>query len=161
MLSVIVLMFVLTVSAQDQTEKEIVKIRAEVAAINKGVSKYAKTTKNVEDVSLEGTEATYYRSAKILKKMTAKIYGETYNQTGEFYYQNGELIFAFVKRNQYDTQIGLDTSPKVVSSEERRFYFVRGELIRLLVGKKELKFGEKYSELKDELIAVSSKLKDS
>ena len=52
LLSVIVLMFVLTVSAQDQTEKEIAKIRAEVAAINKGVSKYAKTTKNVEDVSL-------------------------------------------------------------------------------------------------------------
>jgi len=161
LLSGIFLTFIFAVSAQAQTEKEIVKIRAEVAAINKGVSKYTKTTKDVEDVSLEGTEATFYHSAKNLKKITAKMYGETYNQTGEFYYQNGELIFAFIKRNQYDTQIGMDAPPKVVSTEERRFYFANGELIRMLVGKKELKTGEKYSELKDEIISVSGKLKDS
>jgi len=54
-----------TNSAFAQTEKEVVKIRAEVAAINKGAAKYTKTIKDkdVEDISLEGAEATCYHSA--------------------------------------------------------------------------------------------------
>ena len=162
LLSSVLLTFILAISAPAQTEKEILKIRAEVAAINKGASKYTKTTRNVEDISLEGTEATYFHSGSDLKKITAKMYGETYNSTGEFYYRNGELIFAFVKHNRYDTQIGMDAPPKVVSSEEQRLYFADNELIRLLVGKKELKSGnERYVELKDEIINISGKLKDS
>lgn len=158
----IFLTFILADSAQAQTEKEIVKIRAEVAAINKGVSKYTKTTKDVEGISLEGAEATYYRSAKNLRKITAKMYGETYNATGEFYYADGELIFAYLKHNQYDTQIGLDKPPKVIRVEEQRYYFANGDLIRLLIGKKELKSGdERHSRLKEEIISISSKLKDS
>ncbi len=161
LLSGVFLMFIAADSAQAQTEKQIAAIRAEVNAINKGAAKYKKTTKNVEDISLEGTEATYFHSGKNLKKITAKMYGETYNATGEFYYQNGELIFAFVKRNQYDTQIGMDTPPKVVRSEEQRFYFAGGELIRLLLEKKELKAGNgKYTELKEEIKNISGKLKD-
>jgi len=155
-------MAALTVSAFAQTEKEIIKIRAEVAAINKGASKYTKTVKNVEDLSLEGTEATYYYAAEDLRKVKAEIFGETYNATGEFYYRGGTLIFAFVKRNQYDTQIGLEKSPKVVRTEEQRFYFANGELIRLLIGKKELKSAnERYSELKNSIEDISSKLKGS
>ena len=158
----ILLTFILAIPAQAQTEKEIVKIRAEVAAINKSGAKYTKTTKDVEDISLEGTEATYFRSAGNLRKITAKMFGETYNATSEFYYRDGELIFVFVQRNQYDTQIGLDTPPKVASTEEQRFYFAGGKLIRLLVGKKELKSGdERYSELKDEILSIVGKLKDS
>lgn len=162
LLPVIVLAFILADFAYAQTENNIAKIRAEVAAINKGAAKYRKTTKNVEGISLEGTEATYYRSAGNLKKITAKMYGETYNATGEFYYQDGRLIFAFLKHNQYDTQIGLDKPPKVVRVEEQRFYFADGGLIRLLVGKKEIESGdERYAQLIDEIIGISDKLKDS
>jgi len=51
---------------------------------------------------------------------------------------------------------------KVVRTEEQRFYFAGGELIQLLIGKKELKSNdEKYLQLKDEIISISSKLKDS
>lgn len=166
--SAVLLMFAFVYSTQAQTygafvEKRVGEIRVEVAAIEKGASKYKKTTKDVEGISLEGAKATYFHSGNDLKKITAKMYGETYNSTSEFYYQNGKLIFAFVKRNQYDTQIGLDIPPKFVRSEEQRFYFRSdGELIRLLVGKKELKFGdERYAELMDEIISVSNKLKDS
>lgn len=167
LLQAVLPLFAFVNSAPAQTyqafvEKRVSQIRAEVAAINKVAAKYKKTTKIVEDISLEGAEATYYHSAKILKKITAQMYGETYNATGEFYYENGQLIFAYLKRNQYDTQIGMDTPPKVVSSKEQRFYFADGDLIRLLVGKKELKSGdEKYSELKDRIMSISSKLKDS
>lgn len=168
LVSAVLLMVAFVNFAQAQTyqafvQKRVGQIRVEVAAIEKGASKYTKTTKDVEGISLEGTEATYFYSGKDLKKITAKMYGETYNATAELYYQNGELLFAFVKRNQYDTQIGLEKPPKVVRTEEQRFYFRSdGELIRLLVGKKELKSGdEKYDELKDEIISISSKLKDS
>ena len=97
-----------------------------------------------------------------MRKITAEIYAETYRATGEFYYTDGELIFAYLKHNQYDTQIGASKSPKVVRTEEQRYYFVGGELIRLLVGKKELKSGdEKHSQLKEEIMNLSNKLKDS
>jgi hypothetical protein len=158
----ILLIFAAANSTPAQIETEIVKIRAEVAAINKGASKYAKKTKDLEGISLEGTRATYFLSAENLKKITAEIYGETYRATGEFYYTGSELIFAYLKHHQYDTQIGASKSPKVVRTEEQRYYFVGGELIRLLIGKKELKSGdEKHSQLKEEIISLSSKLKDS
>lgn len=90
------------------------------------------------------------------------MFGETYNSTGEFYYRDGELIFAFLKHNQYDTQIGLDRPAKVVRVEEQRFYFTGGNLIRLLVGKKELKSGDKrYAELKESVADIAGKLKNS
>ena len=161
LLSGIFLTFIAVDSAQAQTEKEILKIRTKVAAINKDASKYTKTTKNVEDISLEGTEATYYKSAGNLKKITAKMYGETFNATAEFYYADGELIFAYLKQNQYETQIGTGKTPKVVRVEEQRFYYSNGTLRRLLVGKKELKSGTDYDRLKKEIINISDKLKDS
>lgn len=146
-----------------QTEKQITAIRTKVAAINKGAKNYTKKTKSVEDISLEGTEATFYSSRLSLKKVTANMYGETYKATGEFYYENGKLIFAFVKHNQYDTQIGMEKAPKVVKIEERRYYFDDDEnLIRLLVGKKELKAGdENYDELKDSAISIGEKFQEA
>lgn len=145
-----------------QTEKQITAIRTKVAAINKSAKSYTKKTKDVEDISLEGTEATFYSSRLSLKKVTAKMYGETFNATGEFYYENGKLLFAFVKHNQYDTQIGMEKAPKVVKVEERRYYFGDDELIRLLVGKKELKAGdENYDELKDSAISIGEKFQEA
>jgi hypothetical protein len=63
------------------------------------------------------------------------MYGETYNATAELYYSGEELIFAYQKMNRYDTQIGMTPPPKVVSVKEERFYFAGGQLIKLLVGK--------------------------
>lgn len=168
LVSAVLLMVAFVSSAQAQTyeafvQKRVGQIRVEVAAIEKGASKYKKTTKDVEGISLEGTEATYFYSGNDLKKITAQMYGETYNATAELYYQNGELLFAFVKHNRYDTQIGVNPPPKVARTEEQRFYFGSdGELIRLLVGKKELKSGdERYVELNDEILSISGKLKNS
>lgn len=145
-----------------QIDKQITAIRAEVAAINKAGTKYKKTKKPVENISLEGTEATYFVSGKGLKKVVAKMYGETYNATGEFYYSGEKLIFAFVKYNKYDTQIGMNPPPQVVRTEEQRFYFADGNLIRVLLGKKELKpDDERYDELKNRTINTSKKLMEA
>lgn len=119
-------------------EKQIVAIRAEVAAINKNEKSYTKTTKDVEGISLEGTEATYFSSTKGLRKITAKMYGETFQATGEYYFQGEDLIFAYEKLSLYDTQIGLSKPVKVIRVEEKRFYFSGGKMIRYLLGKKNI-----------------------
>ena len=111
------------ISTFAQSAEQIAQIRAEVNSINKNAKKYTKKTKDVDDVSLEGTKATYFSSGKGLMKISAKMYGETYNASGEFYYQGEELIFAYLKFNRYDTQIGLDKPVKIVKVEEKRFVF--------------------------------------
>ncbi len=75
-----------TIFAQS-VERQIIAIRAEVTAINKNAKSYKKTTKDVEGVSLEGTEATYFVSGKGLRKITAKIYGESFRAILELYYR--------------------------------------------------------------------------
>lgn len=150
-----------TIAAQN-LEIDIASIRSKVTAINNSAKKYTKKTKDVDDISLEGAEATFFSSRMSLKKVTAKMYGETYQATGEFYFENSKLIFAFIKHSQYDTQIGLEKPVKVVRIEERRFYFNNDELIRLLVGKKELKTGdENYDELKQSVESIGEKLLDA
>lgn len=158
-----ILFFALFLSFQTtfaQAEKEIAAIRAQVAAIDKAAPRYKKATKTVENISLEGTEANYFSSDKGLEKIAAKIFGETFNATAEFYYQNDALIFVFYKINRYDRSIGTTKSPKVVRTEERRFYFKGDRLIRLLDGKTEVKTDhEKYETMRDEMIDVAEKLK--
>jgi len=128
-----------TVFAQS-VEKQIVSIRAEVTAINNNAKNYKKTTKDVEGVSLEGTEATYFVSGKGLKKIVAKIYGESFQSTMELYYQGEDLIFAFEKMSKYNGSVGMDNL-KVVRVEESRMYFSGGKMIRYLLGKKQIKAG--------------------
>jgi hypothetical protein len=145
-----------------QVTKQITGIRAEVAAINKAAKGYKKKTKDVDGVSLEGTQATYFASGKGLKKITARMYGETYNASAELYYKGEEVIFIYIKMNKYDTQIGMDPPPKVVRIEEERYYFAGGELIRLLKGKKELKpADEEYSEMKQGILEMEKGLKEA
>lgn len=161
-LTAILLVFFGVSAFAQNAEKQVAVIRAEVAAINNAAAKYTKTTRDIEGISLEGTEAVYYVSGKGLKKIVARMYGESYNATGEYYYSGEELIFAFVRFNRYDMPIGASKSPKIVSREEQRFYFAGGDLIRLLIGKKELKTNdERYAELKEEVIGISGKLKES
>ena len=162
LLSVLLLTLVLAGSAFAQTEKQVAGISAEVAAINKGAAKYKKTKKDVEDISLEGTEATYYQSGKNLRKITAKMFGESVYADGEFYYRDGQLIFALLKRTMYNEPLGTGKKRKVTSVEEQRYYFENDNLIRLLIGKKELKSDdERYTQLKDDIISIASKLQNS
>ena len=95
-----------------QTEKEILPIRNEVNSINKNLAGYTKKSKNINNVSSEGAEATYYISRKGVEKISAKVYGETFSANVELYYSGEELIFAFERFDRYDTQIGVNPSPK-------------------------------------------------
>lgn len=142
-----------------QSKDEIAKIRAEVNLINKNLKNYARTTKDVEGISLEGTEAKFYTSGKGLKKIEAKIYGESYNATAEIYYSGDTPIFIYQKFNKYDVPIGASSAPKIVSTEETRAYYVDKRIVRLLSGKNEVKpSNEKFEEMKKDFEDFSNKL---
>jgi hypothetical protein len=145
-----------------QTNKQITLIRNEVSLINKSAKKYSKTTEMVEGISLEGTEATYFSSGKGLKKIVAESLGETYKATTEFYYSGEELIFAFQKFYRYDTQIGMNPPPKVVSTQERRVYFSNEKLVKYFDGKLNIKSDKlQLIDVEKEFLEMSVKLKEA
>lgn len=121
-----------------QGEKQIASIRSEVNLINKNAPKYSKRTRTVEGISLEGSEATYFTSGRGLKKITAKMYGETFRATAELYYSGEELIFAYQRVQRYDTHIAMKPPPKVVKVIEKRIYYAGSKAIRVIEGKKQL-----------------------
>ncbi len=116
------------------TAQQITSIRTEVAAINKRLPKMAAQTKNVEGITVEGTEATYYSSGKDLRKIRATLYGETFRATVELYFRRGALIFAFERYERYEAELG---SP-VESTTEYRFYFSGSRTLRLLIDAKQV-----------------------
>jgi hypothetical protein len=145
-----------------QTKGVIAAIRAEVTLINKSAKKYKKTVTTVEGISLEGAEAAYFATGRGLKKITARIYGETYNATAELYYQGEQMIFAYYVFRRYDTQVGMTPPPKVVRTEVKRLYFSDEKLIRLLEGKKAVKAGEEnFKDTEKEFLDLSAKLKEA
>ena len=147
-------------SANAQIEKEIAAIRADVNLIDKNAAKYEKKTKNFDGLSLEGSQATYFTSGRGLKKIVAKMYGETYRSTAELYYSGEELIFIFQRLERYDTQVGMDPPPKVARIEETRLYRSGGKTIRILSGKTRLKPGDiKFTEAEYQLYELSDELK--
>jgi hypothetical protein len=150
------------VPAIGQTATQIGSIRAEVSLINKNAAKYQKKTKNVDDISLEGTEATYFTSGRGLRKITAKMYGETFRATAELFFSGEELIFAYKKLERYDTHIAMNPPPKVIKIIETRVYFAGGKAIRVMEGKvlvsgSAAEFGDAEAEMKE----LAEKLKDA
>jgi hypothetical protein len=143
-----------------QTAKQLSSIRNQVNLINKNVKKYTKTTKNVEGISLEGTEADYFAAGKDLKKITATSYGETYKAMTEIYYSGDNVIFVYRKFSSYDTQIGMNPPPKIVKVTESRFYFENGKMIKFLNGKKDVKNTTKFwLDSESETVQMTEKLK--
>jgi len=119
----------LTVFAQD--DADVAKVRSSVLRTSKLLSIMKKTTKMVDGVSVEGTEATFYTSTAGVKKIHAEMYGETYNAKADYYYKdNGKLEFIYYRFNRYDTHIMAKPEPKVVRVEEIRLYFKDDKMIK-------------------------------
>lgn len=156
---VLVILFLGLQEISAQAEMQVKKIRADVAAINKNIAGYKQTKKDVEEISLEGTEAVFYSSGADLKKTTARIYGESFNAVTEIYYNADMPIFIYEKLNKYDKPIGASKSPKIGNSEEKRIYMVDRQIVKILVGKKEIKpTDERFEELKKSFSDLSDKL---
>ncbi len=142
-----------TANATTATDKQVAAIRAEVGRINKGLAKLTKTTIPVDNVSLEGTEATYYRNGKTIQKIEAELLGETYQAKIDFYYSQGQLIFALDRHSKYKAGLG---SP-VEKTTVYRLYFSGGESIRVLAGTKRLSAEDASTEV-DAIREISTEL---
>ncbi len=120
------------------TDLRITAIRNEVAAINARLGRLKRTTRNVEGVSLEGAEATYWSSGtsgssnSAVQKISARVYGETFRDVFDIYYKSARLIFVYDLHERY---VGDFTGP-VASAEQRRLYQNLGTVVRVQIGTK-------------------------
>lgn len=112
----------------DKSADSVRAIRQHFTTINKGTRRYKKIKKELAGFSAEGGELVAYLDGQAIVKIVATYFGETGRSLEEYYYWNGELIFALRKEMTYDQPL----SGKVVRSEENRFYFENRKLIRFI-----------------------------
>jgi hypothetical protein len=147
-----------TAKTSSNTDQKVSAIRADVAAINRSLPKYRKTTLIDLELSAEGAEATYHVSGTSIRKIDATIYGETQQAKIAFYFKSGQLIFAFDQRSFYEGGLG---SP-IARKEERRLYFIGGVAIRVLIGTTPLPRGdEEFGPLVEQIQELSQGLRKS
>lgn len=146
-------------SVRAQSEPSLATIRREVSVINKNLKTYSKKTKDVEGVSLEGTRATYYTAGGSIKKINASVYGESFRAAAEIYYRGGKLIFIYYKLSRYDVPLGAGRAPKIVRTEQWRVYYANNEIIKMLLGTKELAAeSELFQEIKQQTASAADAL---
>ncbi|HKO60510.1 MAG TPA: hypothetical protein VJV03_05065 [Pyrinomonadaceae bacterium] len=144
--------FCLYQPALAQAKDPIAAIRQQYAAINKRSPRYRKVNKELSGFSLEGGELFAYFDGPAIVKIVARHFGESGNTVEEYYYWNGQLIFAFEKVSRYNRPL----SGRVVSAVENRFYFNDGNLIRWIGEKgKEAPVSEAYR-LKEKVFLENS-----
>lgn len=115
-----------TVSATSGSPEAIARIRAQFARIEREAPGYRQTTHDVYGFSLEGGVLTGFYRGRELRKLHARLFGETWQGTDAYYFANGQLIFVHVVYGLYDEPL----SGRVQRTIEHRFYFDAGRLIR-------------------------------
>lgn len=114
------------VTATSGSPAAIARIRALYAQIEREAPTYRRTTHDVWDFSLEGGELKgFYRGGE-LRKLSARLYGETWQGTEDYYFSGGRLVFIHVVHGRYDEPM----SGRVRVRIEHRYYFDGGRLIR-------------------------------
>lgn len=124
------LLCLLCLSGITHAQSSLIFIRNEVRNIDEKLSTYVRSTRELEGLSLEGGEGTYYHSGDYLKKVDAVLHGEYGRTNSSFYYSGNELIFAYIVNTQYDATALTNPNPKVVSRAEQRLYFSGGKMVR-------------------------------
>ena len=140
---------------QQTDQAAIASIRQQYMAINKRLRRYKKVKKQLSGFSLEGGDLVAYFDGPAVVKLVANHYGESGSAFEEYYYVGGKLIFVFRRDQQYDRPL----SGKVVRTEESRFYFESGHLIRWLDEKgKQVALGTDEAQQKQkDYLEISSK----
>jgi hypothetical protein len=116
------------VTAISGSPAAIARIRQEFAAIQREVPKYRRTTHEVVNFSLEGGELTGFFRGGELRKLHARLYGETWSGTEDYYFAGGQPVFVHVVSEIYREPFG--EGGGVRGAVEHRYYFDGGRLIR-------------------------------
>jgi hypothetical protein len=114
------------VTATSGTPAAIARIRARVAAIEREAPGDRRTAHDLYGFSLEGGELRGLYRGRELRKLEARLLGETWRGTEEYYFSGGRVIFIHVVHERYREPM----SGRVASTIEHRFYFDGGRLIR-------------------------------
>ena len=140
--------------ADPTVDEQVKTVRGQYDAVKKELSRCKQVKRDLPDESAEGGELTAYFSGKSLRKLMAKVYGETGRAAEEYYFWDGRLFFVLRVESRYDKPL----SGKVVSKSEERFYFVDDALIRWLdPQKKEVSAGPEFQRRESELLTGAKK----
>jgi hypothetical protein len=116
------------VTATSGSPRAIAEIRARFAEIEREAPRLRRTRHDLQNFSLEGGELEgFYRGGE-LRKLKARLYGETWQGTEEYYFSSGRLIFVHLVQNRYEEPMSGIGKRRI----EHRFYFDGGRLIRLV-----------------------------
>lgn len=119
-----------------ETDSAVRKIRSRYAAVNRDVQRYKKVERDLPGYSLEGGTLVGYYSGPTLRKVVATYFGESGYAVEEFYLWDGRLFFVLRTVSHYVHPVGSPDAgegpAKVARTEQSRFYFDHGRLIRLL-----------------------------
>lgn len=115
-------------AADPGVEGKVTSIRAKYAEIERELKDCRQVKRDLPDESAEGGELTAYFKGAILRKLSARFFGETGKALEEYYFVENELIFVL----RVDTRYTKPNSGVVRNKTEQRFYFAGGKLIRWL-----------------------------
>ena len=127
----------------------IADIRFHYSEIRANFKSYDTTVVEIWDESTEGGQATAYYDKGDLKLIEVVWLGETGKKQIEYYFQDGELIFAFDQSFEYNRPIYWDKKtakengddeifdPKKTTIKEDRYYFKNENLFLWLDNNKE------------------------
>ena len=141
-------------AADPAIEAKVKSIRGKYAEIEKSLKDCRQVKRDLPDESAEGGELTAYFKDSSLRKLSARLFGETGKVLEEFYFADGQVIFVF----RVETRYTEPNSGVVKSKTEQRFYFADGKLIRWLnPDRKDVTADAAKPERESELLATAKK----
>ena len=115
-----------SITATSGSASAIARIRAAFAATERDALRFRRTTHDLDGFSLEGGVLDAFYDGKQLRKLSARLFGETWRGTESYYFSAGRLVFIHVVHERYDRPM----SGRVRARLEHRFYFDNDQLIR-------------------------------
>jgi hypothetical protein len=106
-------------------------IKQKSIEINTNLNSFKKIDKDISDESTEGGDIIKYYDGLEIKKITETFYGEMGKSNEEFYYHNGQLIFYYSVKENYNMPMYMKGS-RVTSKVETRYYFLNNRIIKYL-----------------------------
>lgn len=132
----------LQLAAQTAIDSNITYIRNQFKKVSTMTASIKPDTVDMENISAEGAELLVYKNKGNLIKLLLTAYGETGKSVTEYYFDNREMVFAYVITHQYNRPMYLtkekaketgDTEwfdQKKTKLSENRYYFKDEKLIR-------------------------------
>ena len=108
-----------------------------VARTESRLAQLAQAQRALAGVSAEGASVVAWRDGRAIVKIAVEALGERGKRLADFYYADGRLVLAHLRRIDYGADIAESLQGKTLRSdvvEEHRLAFASGRLVRWLEG---------------------------